>query len=152
MRLCSGRLQAAMWSCKSCWEKFWCIWAASWASMVFPQALFRSAGEKRSLWIMNCECGAADHSSSSMFNDFGSWCQSHPWICLDISSYCSVIKCFHCPLLIQLWLHYSVVYQCYDWMIFLLPLQEISPCMHNVALWLGKETASFELYKHKSRH
>lgn len=42
MRLCSGRLQAAMWSCRSCWEKFWCIWAASWASIVFPQALFRS--------------------------------------------------------------------------------------------------------------
>lgn len=49
MRLCSGRLQAAMWSCRSCWEKFWCIWAASWASMLFPQALFRSDG-RRSLW------------------------------------------------------------------------------------------------------
>lgn len=50
MRLCSGRLQAAMWSCRSCWEKFWCIWAASWASMVFPHALFRSDGN-RALWI-----------------------------------------------------------------------------------------------------
>lgn len=49
MRLCSGRLQAAMWSWRSCWEKFWCIWAASWASMLFPQALFRSDG-RRSLW------------------------------------------------------------------------------------------------------
>lgn len=49
MRLCSGRLQAAMWSCRSCWEKFWCIRAASWASMLFPQALFRSDG-RRSLW------------------------------------------------------------------------------------------------------
>lgn len=51
MRLCSGRLQAAIWSCRSCWEKFWCIWAASWASMVFPQALFRSAGN-RSMWVL----------------------------------------------------------------------------------------------------
>lgn len=42
MRLCSGRLQASMWSCSSCWEKFWCICAASWASMAFPHALFRS--------------------------------------------------------------------------------------------------------------
>lgn len=31
-----------MWSWSSCCEKFWCIWAASWASMAFPQALFRS--------------------------------------------------------------------------------------------------------------
>ena len=52
MRLCSGRLQAAMWSCRSCWEKFWCIWAASWASMLFPQALFRSEG-RRSLWQLD---------------------------------------------------------------------------------------------------
>lgn len=51
MRLCSGRLQAAMWSCRSCWEKFWCICAASWASMVFPQALFKSAGKR-----FNCVC------------------------------------------------------------------------------------------------
>lgn len=42
MRLCSGRLHAAMWSCSSCWEKFWCICAASWASIVFPRALFKS--------------------------------------------------------------------------------------------------------------
>lgn len=31
-----------MWSCSSCCEKFWCICAASWASMAFPHALFRS--------------------------------------------------------------------------------------------------------------
>lgn len=59
MRLCSGRLQAAMWSCRSCCEKFWCIWAASWASMVFPQALFKSAGE---------ECSEEDYT----FDDIGS--------------------------------------------------------------------------------
>jgi hypothetical protein len=33
-----------MWSWSSCCEKFWCICAASWASMAFPQALFRSEG------------------------------------------------------------------------------------------------------------
>lgn len=43
MRLCSGRLQASMWSWRSCCEKFWCICAASCASMALPQALFRSA-------------------------------------------------------------------------------------------------------------
>lgn len=42
IRLCSGRLQAAIWSCRSCWEKFWCICAASCASIEFPQALFKS--------------------------------------------------------------------------------------------------------------
>lgn len=52
MRLCSGRLQAAMWSCSSCWEKFWCIWAASWASIVFPRALFKSTSttQGQNLW------------------------------------------------------------------------------------------------------
>lgn len=47
MRLCSGRLHASMWSCRSCWEKFWCICAASWASMAFPQALFRSGRQEQ---------------------------------------------------------------------------------------------------------
>lgn len=91
MRLCSGRLQAAMWSCRSCWEKFWCIWAASWASMLFPQALFRSDG-RRSLW-----------QSESTSRVILCWFShivifAKPW-----------------PLLIQLWLHYSVMYWCHSW-------------------------------------
>lgn len=91
MRLCSGRLQAAMWSCRSCWEKFWCIRAASWASMLFPQALFRSDG-RRSLW-----------QSESTSRVILCWFShivifAKPW-----------------PLLIQLWLHYSVMYWCHSW-------------------------------------
>lgn len=42
IKLCSGRLHASMWSWRSCCEKFWCICAASCASIAFPQALFRS--------------------------------------------------------------------------------------------------------------
>lgn len=83
IRLCSGRLHASMWSCRSCCEKFWCICAASCASMAFPQALFRSERQehrvltkKHSLYLLS-----ADHLSYlkrlfPIFDESNNWFNS----------------------------------------------------------------------------
>lgn len=42
-----------MWSWRSCCEKFWCICAASCASIAFPQALFRSERQELHLLTKN---------------------------------------------------------------------------------------------------